>query len=172
MFPDSAPGSPCVAVTCFAPPVLGGDASGHAPALTSPARFPLRGAAADARLPPPPLSRALPSPVAAAARPSARRWPEPRARASVPGCPAMGCIGSRSPAGQGKRRRPGTGWGIGCGCPVRGPRMGGGLEEGAGVGRGRSLYRGGGSGKRREREGAGRGLKRRLRDQGLPAFGF
>lgn len=68
----------------------------------------LSGAAADARLPPPPLSRALPSPVSAAARPSARRWPGPRARVSVPGSPAMGCIGSWSPAGQGKRRKPGT----------------------------------------------------------------
>ncbi|XP_015990041.2 protein FAM131A isoform X1 [Rousettus aegyptiacus] len=49
---------------------------------------------------PPPLSKVLPSPVAAAARPSASRWPMSRARASVLGCPAMGCIGSRCPAGQ------------------------------------------------------------------------
>lgn len=78
-------------------------------------------------------SRVLPSPVAAAARPSVSRWPGSRARASVPGCPAMGCVGSRSPAGQGKRQRPGTGWGVG--LRVRRLRVGGGLEEGAGVGR-------------------------------------
>lgn len=52
---DSAPGCPCVAVTSASPhPSLGGDASGHTPTLTSPARFPLPGAVVDARLPPPP----------------------------------------------------------------------------------------------------------------------
>lgn len=39
----------------WAPPALCGDANSHAPALTSPDRFPLPGTAADARLTPSPF---------------------------------------------------------------------------------------------------------------------
>lgn len=142
---------------CFAPPSLGGDADRHAPALTSSARFPLRGAATDARLPPPPISRA-PLPSGGRGPTLPRRWPRPRARASVPGARpwAVSALGARRVRVRSRgRARSGE---SDCGYPVRGPRAGGGLEEGASVGRGRSLHQGGGPGKRREPAGARRGL--------------
>lgn len=118
IFSDSAPGRLYVAVTSASPrpPWVVTRWPRPRAYVTSPVPSPgsVGGRAAPTPLP---SQRALPSPVAAAARPSAGRWPGPRARASVAGCPVMGCIGSRSPASQGKRRRPGPGWGIGLRLP-------------------------------------------------------
>lgn len=84
----------------------------------------------------------------------------------------MGCVGSRSPAGQGKSQRPGTGWGVG--LRVRRLRVGGGPEEG---GRGRCRKGGACTGRRarpEERAGwSGEGAKMTgARSCGLPASGL
>lgn len=141
---EPGPGLLCVAVTSLRPAYLGGDATAtpprlrHRPGSLSGERRRTRGSH--------PLPSHGLSPPQWWPRPDPLQGDGPRPQRR------LACLGARPwavSALEARRVRVRRGGGrarvgeSGCGrrCAVRGPRLGGGLEEGAGVGRGRSLYR-------------------------------